>query len=134
MTADENQIRQLVADWMAATQRGDHAAVLQMMTDDVVFLTPGNEPMGKTDFEKATRAMAATGGPVIDGSSDIQEVVIAGDWAFLWSHLTVRVTLPNALSPTERTGHTLTVFRKQSGKWLLARDANLLVAPKQPAA
>ena len=134
MTADENQIRQLVADWMAATQRGDHAAVLQMMTDDVDYLTPGNAPMRKAEFEKATRAMAAPGGPVIDGSSDIQEVVVAGDLAFLWSHLTVRVTLPNALSPTERTEHTLTVFRKQSGKWLLARDANLLMASKQPVA
>ena len=134
MTADENQLRQLVADWMATTRRGDHAAVLQMMKDDVVFVTPGNAAMRKADFEKATRAMAATGGPVIDGSRDIQEVVVAGDWAFLWSHLTVRVTLPNALSPTERTEHTLTVFRKQSGKWLLARDANLLVAPTQPAA
>ena len=26
----------------------------------------------------------------------------------------------------KRAGHTLTVFRKTDGKWLLARDANLL--------
>jgi hypothetical protein len=27
---------------------------------------------------------------------------------------------------TKRAGHTLSVFRKQNGKWRLARDANLL--------
>jgi hypothetical protein len=32
----------------------------------------------------------------------------------------------------QRQGHTLTVLRKVQGRWLLARDANLLGAP-QPA-
>jgi ketosteroid isomerase-like protein len=35
---------------------------------------------------------------------------------------------------TERVGHVLTVFRKSaSGKWLLARDANLMAAGKPHA-
>jgi len=29
-------------------------------------------------------------------------------------------------APMQRAGHTLTVLRRVSGKWLLARDANLL--------
>jgi hypothetical protein len=33
----------------------------------------------------------------------------------------------------ERSGHTLTVLRKEQGRWLLARDANLL-APAPPRA
>jgi hypothetical protein len=30
----------------------------------------------------------------------------------------------------KRAGHTLTIFHKEDGKWLLARDANML-APCQ---
>ena len=32
---------------------------------------------------------------------------------------------------TTRAGHTLTIFRKDNGKWLLARDANLLIAQSE---
>jgi hypothetical protein len=40
--------------------------------------------------------------------------------------LTVVVTPPGGASPMTRAGHTLTILHKQDGKWLLARDANLL--------
>jgi uncharacterized protein (TIGR02246 family) len=49
-----------------------------------------------------------------------------GDWACLRNHLQVTVTPPGD-SPVKRAGYTLTILRKQAdGKWLLARDANLL--------
>ena len=133
MASDEQQIRQLVADWMAATQAGDHERVLGLMAEDAVFLTPGNAPMSKADFAKASSAQAASG-MSIEGQSDIQEVQVCGDWAFMWSELSIRVTMPaQGRPPMERAGHTLTVFKKQDGKWLLARDANMLVAVnKQP--
>ena len=41
------------------------------------------------------------------------------------TRLTVTVTPPSG-EPITRNGHTLTILRKQHGKWLLARDANLL--------
>jgi uncharacterized protein (TIGR02246 family) len=44
MSEDERAIRDLVAAWMAASRAGDTAAVLALMTDDVVFLTPGRSP------------------------------------------------------------------------------------------
>jgi ketosteroid isomerase-like protein len=61
----------------------------------------------------------------IDGTSEIQEVQVAGNLAYLWSKLRVDVTPPGG-EKICRAGHTLTVFRKSGGKWLLARDANLL--------
>ena len=45
MKTDEAQIRQLVTDWMNATRSGDARAVLDLMTDDVIFLIPGKPPM-----------------------------------------------------------------------------------------
>jgi hypothetical protein len=35
------------------------------------------------------------------------------------------MTPPNG-EVTRRSGYTLTILRKEQGKWLLARDANLL--------
>jgi len=35
---DEEQIRHAVSTWMEATKKGDNQAVLDLMTDDVVFL------------------------------------------------------------------------------------------------
>ena len=45
MSTDEQQIRALVATWMQATQAGDVDTVLDLMTDDVVFLVPGRPPI-----------------------------------------------------------------------------------------
>ncbi|MBO9516366.1 MAG: SgcJ/EcaC family oxidoreductase [Variovorax sp.] len=127
---DEAQIRALVATWMAATKAGDVAAVMDLMTDDVVFLVPGRPPMRKADFEAGLRAQAGGSAPSFDGRSDIQEVQVAGDWAFLWSRLEVVATPPGGAPRMRREGHTLTVLRRVGGRWKLARDANLLGPPQ----
>lgn len=126
MKSDEQQIRDLVATWMSATKEGDLATVLDLMTDDVVFLVVGKEPFGKSQFAAAMTPQA-TGVPMptFDGHSDIREVQVAGDLAYLWSKLSVDVTMPDG-KVTRRAGHTLSVFRKSGGRWRLARDANLL--------
>ena len=125
MIDDEREIRALVATWLEATRAGDTQKVLSLMTDDVVFLQPGHL-MRKADFAAAAQAQSGAGAPQIDGTSEIQELKVLGDWAFLWSKLKVDVT-PAAGRPTTRAGYTLTLFAKQNGRWLLARDANLLV-------
>ncbi len=45
MDRDEQEIRQLVVTWMAATKAGDIDTVLSLMAEDVVFLVPGQAPM-----------------------------------------------------------------------------------------
>jgi ketosteroid isomerase-like protein len=63
--------------------------------------------------------------PLIDGHSEIQEIQISGDHAYMWSQLRVEVTPPGGVT-VKRAGHTLSVLRKEGGRWRLARDANLL--------
>jgi uncharacterized protein (TIGR02246 family) len=134
MPSDEEQIRGLVATWMTATRLGDVDTVLSLMSDDVVFLVPGMPPMRKAEFAAAARAQATGAAPKFDGTSDIQEIKVIGDWAFMWTKLTVIATPPDGSPPTERAGHTLTVLNKQSGRWVLARDANLLAPVQRPDA
>jgi uncharacterized protein (TIGR02246 family) len=133
MHDDEQAIRQLVATWMEATKAGDTAAVLDLMTDDVVFLVTGQLPMiGKAAFATALEGQGGSARPQFDGRSEIKEIQVLGDWAFMWTKLTVLVTPPGAATVT-RTGHTLSVLRKQGGTWRLARDANMLVTASPPA-
>jgi uncharacterized protein (TIGR02246 family) len=123
MSDDECAIRELVATWMTATKVGDHGTVLSLMADDVVFMVPGREPFGKEAFAAASKSMQ---GMQIDGTSDIVELQVLGDWAYLRSHVTLTVT-PTGGPPTTRSGYTLTILRKEAdGRWLLARDANLV--------
>ena len=124
MSDDERQIRQLVATWMAATRAGDLDAVLDLMADDVVFLRAGHPPMiGKAAF--AAAAAVQPGSPRFDGTSEIQEIQVSGDWAFMWSRLTVTVTPPTG-APMKLAGPVLSVLRREGGRWVLARDANML--------
>jgi uncharacterized protein (TIGR02246 family) len=132
MSKDEAEIRALVASWMRATREGDVDTVLGLMTEDVVFLVPGREPMRKADFAASARAQASGHAPSFDGESEVREVQVCGEWAFLSNHLRVTMTAPDGGSRMRREGYTLTVLRKVDGRWLLARDANLL-GPPQPA-
>lgn len=123
MTDDERAIRDLVETWMNASRAGDTAKVLSLMCDDVVFMVPGQEPFGKEAFAAASSAMQ---GVRIDGKSEIQEIRVLGDWAYLRNRLEVTVT-PPAGAATRRSGYTLTILRREGdGRWRLARDANLL--------
>ena len=122
MTDDERAIRDLVATWMQASQAGDTGTVLGLMTDDVVFTVVGREPFGKEAFAAASRGAQYVR---IEGTSNIREIQVLGDWAYLRNHLTVTVTSPGR-QPVRRAGYTLSILRKTHGKWLLARDANLM--------
>lgn len=126
MTEDENAIRDLVSTWMSATEAGDIETVLSLMTDDVVFMVPGREPFGKEEFAALSKDASDLH---FDARSEILELQILGDWAFIRCHIDLRIT-PPAQEPFRRAGKTLTLLRKDSdGQWRIARDANLLTVP-----
>jgi uncharacterized protein (TIGR02246 family) len=124
--ADKLQIRALVGEWMEATKRGEPDKILALMTDDVVFLVPGRPPMDKATFARQARAQAGANGPKIDGKSEIEEIIVCGDWAFTRGRLEVTMTPRDGSAANTFKGYTMTVFHKRAGSWLLARDANLL--------
>jgi uncharacterized protein (TIGR02246 family) len=125
---DEEEIRSLVATWMNATQAGDIDTVLSLMTDDVVFLLAGHPPMiGKAAFAAAARGQPGEPKPHFEGKSAIQEISVIGDWAYMWTHLEVLTTPRPGAASSKRAGHTLTILKRENGKWRLARDANMLM-------
>lgn len=124
MSSDEQAIRNLVQTWMDASISGDTETVLSLMSDDAVFMVPGREPFEKEAFKAASTGLQQFR---LEGTSDIRELQVLGDWAYLRNHIRITMTPTGEGSPVTRSGYTLTILRKNSeGKWLLVRDANLL--------
>lgn len=127
MQNDEQEIRDLVKTWMSATKAGDIPTILSLMSDDAVFLVAGHPPMiGKAAFAAAAHAQSGKAAPDFDGTSEVQEIQVHGDWAHMWTKLTVIVRPPGGAAPVTRSGYTLSILNKQGGKWVLTRDANML--------
>jgi uncharacterized protein (TIGR02246 family) len=124
LTDDERAIRDLVATWMKASETGDVDTVLSLMADDVIFMVPGREPFGKDAFRAASETMKSVR---LTGTSDIRELKVIGDWAYIRNYIEITITPPDDTA-MRRRGYTLSILRKQSdGKWVLWRDANLVI-------
>ena len=120
---EEQAIRQLVDTWLTASEGGDLSTILTLMADDVIFMVPGREPFGKQEFAENYKQMK---GVKLTTKSDIQEIKVLGEWAWMRNLLRVTFT-PGDGSPTTHSGYVLTILRKSSdGRWAIARDANLL--------
>lgn len=126
MGSDERMIRDVIDRWHQATTASDVDAVLGLMAEDVVFLVAGNPPMiGRSVFAKSLRALLASHS--IESKGEIREIGVFGNLAYCWTLLTVRISPRSGGRPNERTGSTLSIFRKEAGgSWVLLRDANLL--------
>lgn len=125
---DEQSIKQLIATWLSATEAGNNELVLSFISEDAVFLTPGQPPMRKADFAAAQAGLKQV---PLHMTSEIQEVKIFGEWAYCWNKLAVVVSPRNGGKSVTRSGSALSILQKQAGAWVIVRDANMLaVAPK----
>ena len=124
---DERQIRKLIDAWIAASNARDLPALMGMMTDDVVFMTPGRAPFGKREF---AADVERTKGVAIDARAVVQEIEVFGPRAYIRNHVRVELTSPGQ-APKRVSGYAMSVLRKEAdGRWRIARDANLVV-PEQ---
>ena len=130
MSADEDdarQIRELIDSWIAASNGRDLPALLGMMTDDIVFMTPGRAPFGKTEFASDVERMKSV---AIAARVEVQEIEVSGPRAYVRNHIRVELTSPGQ-APKRMSGYAMSILRKEAdGRWRIARDANL-VAPEQ---
>src|SRR5436190_19968157 len=108
MENDKDAIRKLVDNWLELNKKGDITSVLQMMTDDVVFTVPGREPFGKEAFASLANTMRNVR---IDGTSEIVELEVLGDWAWMRNHLRMTMIPPTG-KPARSSGYTMTILKK----------------------
>lgn len=124
--SDEQAIRDLVQQWTAASERGDYAAIERMMHPEIVFLTAGNEPMGREQFREGFLNIVKT--MQFEGTAETREVEVSGDLAYAWNWINVRIKGTADDVSIERKGHVLSVYKRNAeGQWQLWRDANLML-------
>ncbi len=117
-------IRELIDAWVAASKVHDLPALLGMMTDDVIFMTPGRAPFGKAEFAADNERLADV---AVEARAEVLEIETFGDCAYTRSRIGAIVT---ARGEPERSmaGYALSILRKGSdGRWRIARDANLVM-------
>jgi ketosteroid isomerase-like protein len=118
-------------EWRRRASAGDVEGLLALTADHAVFLTPGHAPMTKADFAARFGRMAAK--VRIDPVYQLKDVGISGDLAYAWSHVTVVLTAKVGGLRSERSGHVLAIFRRNSaGVWQVARSAKLIPAVDNP--
>jgi uncharacterized protein (TIGR02246 family) len=122
---DAKQIRALIDAWCEASAAGDLPALFNLMTHDVVFLTPGRAPMRRDEF--AVQFRAAIEMVTIECRPNVQEITVSSDLAVCWNLLEVSFTPIEGGETRKHAGNVLTAFRRGSdGQWRIWRDANLL--------
>src|SRR5262245_35294759 len=103
----------------------DVPTLLGLIADDAVFYVPGQPPMrGKKDFKDLFESVR--GKFSFESQTEFDEIVVHGDWAHVVARLAVIVKPRDASRVDHQAGHTLTILKKDKGRWLVYRDANML--------
>ncbi|HEY3287275.1 MAG TPA: nuclear transport factor 2 family protein [Gemmatimonadaceae bacterium] len=127
MSPEEQSIRHVHSTWIRAVNAGDLARLLTLMTDDVVFLTPGQAPVGREAFP-AGFSTAHQQFQVLC-VSELERIVVVGDVAYTTCRDSLSTTPRAGGETTVLAGHRMTIYRKQlDGRWLLAADAHTLTS------
>jgi len=125
MVSDQREIHAVHSTWIDAVNTGDLGRLLTLVAEDVVFLTPGQAPLGREGF--SSNFMTAHQQMRICCASELEEVVVVGEVAYTRSRDTLSVTPRAGGEATQLAGHRMTVYRRHpDSRWLLARDAHTL--------
>jgi len=122
---DEQAIRDLFAAWKDASAAKDVDRLLSLITDDAVFLAPGQQPIrGKPAFEALYRQVL--GLYKFEQNWVFEEIQVLGDWAYCWGRDSVTMTPLAGDAPAARaSGNGLSILRKgPDGAWRVARGIN----------
>lgn len=125
MDPRELDIRGVHRIWIDAVNSGELELLLRLMTEDAVFLSPGQPPCGREGF--AATFAAARDQFHFTCASELEEASIVGDIAYTRSRDTLTIAPRAGGAEARLAGHRLTIYRRQQdGRWLLARDAHTL--------
>ena len=123
--AERKAILMLLGKWREARRAKDIDAILELVTDDVVFLPSSLPP---TEGKGAVEEMYRTFFPryrEIRHEAIIEEVWVEGDWAFLWGTDELCLMPESGETETNLKGKGLSILKRQSdGSWRFWRGIN----------
>ena len=134
METEEYTIRKFAEEWAEAFKAQDSGRLLDMVTEDVVFLPPGFPPIRGRDAVAAMYTRFFPQFSRVAQTTSIEEVVVSGDWAFVWGTESTVLTPKTDGPPIEMLGKGMSILKRQpDGTWRFARAINN-AAMRRPAA
>lgn len=120
--ADEDAIRQVAAQEVAAANAGDIDAFLAVLSDDVVVMAP-NEPTHRgADVHEWLRGMFDQVAISLAGYTD-EQIVVSGDLAYHAYDFQWTLTPKAGGEPMREVGHGVHILRRQAdGSWKITLD------------
>ena len=122
---DEQAIRNLTEDWLAAVKAKDITRLINMVAEDCIFLPPGHPPIRG---RQAVEAMYNTFFPQfssVEQRATLDEIEVAGDWAFAWGAESFDLVPLAGSQPIHMEGKAMSILQRQSdGTWKFARGIN----------
>ena len=129
MPDDRQAILDFFTDWLEASKQNNVSTLREMLAEDVVFLRPNRPPMiGIDAFAAEFTSMQGGAFDLKVQDRRVEEIQIEGNMAYAWTYMALAITpLAEGGTPKQVAGPILSVFRKkENGRWVLARDANML--------
>ena len=124
---DEQAIRELFNNWIKSTTVGDLELARRCIADDAVFFVPGAGEMDKETFAQGAAGGSPEDSPIaFDLDSQLREIKIFGDHAYLWIESILICSPKNGDPSSKMAGHSLSVLEKRDGRWQIIRDANTM--------
>ncbi len=120
---DVEAIRRLVGpEWAAAWTAGDATAIAGFYAEDAVLLPQNQLPIvGKTAIRSSYETLLEQFS--VRGGSEVVELEVGGDWAFMRGTYTITVAPKNGGAPIETDrGNWLWIVKRQAdGSWKIFR-------------
>ena len=134
MTQDEVRdraaIQQLGQDWVEAVHHGDVDRLLDLVTDDAVFM-PHNAPsiVGRAAVEQAYRAVFAAF--EVDQTFAPEEIQVGGGWAFVRGTDAIEMKPRAGGDPVVVRGRGISILRRvEDDSWKFARGITNTASPQ----
>ena len=131
--SEEQAIRTLFDAWQRASRCLRCETLLGFVTEDVVFLAPGQPPLrGKTAAGDLFRLVLARF--EMEQDFRIEEIQVLGEWAFCWGVDSSTMRPRGGGDAVRARGMGLSLLRKEGGAWRFARGINNMTRESPPAA
>jgi uncharacterized protein (TIGR02246 family) len=121
---DEATVRSFAKSYARSFQSGEAGAVLALMTDDFVALTPGKPPVVGKEAVRREITADLEELDVRELRFEPAEIEIRGDWAWTWGRSEAVMTTRGTGDDIHVTGKYLWILRRHAdGTWRIARDS-----------
>ena len=126
-TRDQQTISSVISSWYRAMENGDVAALISLVTPDVIVKTPGATAIaGSKALEQALSTFLLSHSETVE--FEVKEIEISDGFAYAITEECATIHPKSGGDSAILTGMHLTILRHQpDGRWLVARDISSLI-------